>query len=165
MNYHKLLGLCLSVIFVCANSFAQNPRGIPYKQPGITPKETDYNKPKLFTSLPDQILLDKKILSDLFLAETGKEITLGFEDKTIPEFAGKLISVASKYENKLQSIVVRSSNFNGATLTLSSTTMADGTINYTGRIISFQHGDAFELQKKNDEYYFVKKNLYELVNE
>ncbi len=158
MNYHKLLGLGLSLIFICATSFAQ-------KQQGITPRETDYNKPKLFSTLPDKILLDTKNINTLFSEETGKEINLGFADKALPGFAGKLISVASKYENKLQSIVVRSSNFNGATLTLSSTTLADGTTNYTGRIISFQHGDAYELQKKGEEYYFIKKNLYELVNE
>jgi hypothetical protein len=159
MNYRKLLGLALSVIFFVASSSAQDNKT-------LVPRETDYNKPKLFSTLPDNIKLNIDSLGNIFSSPTGKQVNLGFGDKILPTtFAGKVISVASKYENKIQSIVVRSSNFNGATLTLSSTTMADGTIKYTGRIISFEHGDAYELQKKGDQYMFVKRNLYELVNE
>jgi hypothetical protein len=73
--------------------------------------------------------------------------------------------MSSKYNNTLRSVVVRSTNFNGATLTLSSSTTTDGAATYTGRIISFQHGDLFVLQKENEEYYLVKKKYHELINE
>jgi len=65
----------------------------------------------------------------------------------------------------MRSVVVRLSDFKGATLTLSSFTHPDGTVTYSGRIISFQHADLFELQYQNEQYFLIKKNYYELVNE
>jgi hypothetical protein len=61
--------------------------------------------------------------------------------------------------------VIRSGNFNGATLTLSSSAQPDGAVKFTGRIISFKHGDAYELQNQNDQYILIKRNYYELINE
>ena len=158
MNYRKLLGLGLSVTMFCATASAQDQKSATYREP-------DYNKPKLFTSLPEKIALNTDSIGTLFASATGKVININLGDKSLPGFEGKVVSVASKYDNQIQSIVVRSSNFNGATMTLSSTTMADGTTSYSGRIISFQHGDAYELQKKDDKYVFMKRSLYELMNE
>jgi hypothetical protein len=74
-------------------------------------------------------------------------------------------SVAAQFENNLLSIVIRSTNFPGAALSFSKITKEDGTISYAGRIISFQHGDAYEINQENGQYYFVKKGFYDLVNE
>jgi hypothetical protein len=38
-------------------------------------------------------------------------------------------------------VVIRSEVFNGARLTVSKITNPDGSIRYSGRIISFKHGD------------------------
>jgi hypothetical protein len=65
----------------------------------------------------------------------------------------------------LQSVVVRSTNFPGAALSFSRITKEDGTFSYVGRIISFQHGDAYEISLENGQYFFVKKGFYDLVNE
>ena len=43
--------------------------------------------------------------------------------------------------------------------------MADGSVRYSGRIISFQHADAYEINLENNQYVFVKKGFYDLVNE
>jgi hypothetical protein len=61
--------------------------------------------------------------------------------------------------------VIRSGNFNGATLTLSSSAQTNGAVRFTGRIISFQHGDVYELQNQNNQYILIKKNFYDLINE
>jgi hypothetical protein len=74
-------------------------------------------------------------------------------------------SVANKFENTLQSVVIRSTNFPGAALSFSKLTKEDGTISYVGRIISFQHGDAYEITMENGQYFFIKKGFYDLVNE
>jgi hypothetical protein len=73
--------------------------------------------------------------------------------------------VSKADENNIHSVVIRSRNFNGATLTLSSSAQPNGTVKFTGRIISFQHGDLYELQNQNNQYILIKKNFYDLINE
>jgi hypothetical protein len=158
MNYLKIPGLSLLFILLCAIVNAQDK--IPLNEP-------DNNKPKLFTHLPDQIPVTINELKSFISgnAETGKQVQLNSSDNKIPGFSGKIVSHASKYQNRMNSVVVRLNDFNEATLTLSSSTQPDGTVLYTGRIISFKSGDLYELQKKDDQYFLTKKNYYELVNE
>jgi hypothetical protein len=80
-------------------------------------------------------------------------------------FTGKVVSAVSKYQNSIVSIVVRSTNFAGASLTISKITNEDGTITYRGRIISRQHGDLYELKQVNNNYVLIKRKYYDLVNE
>lgn len=158
MKHLKLSGLCLLFMFFCAVVSSQDR--VPINEP-------DYNKPQLFKDLPDQIPVDMNELKSLITGntETGRDVQLDLAGSKLSSFKGKVVSSASKYDNKMQSVVIRSSNFNGATLTLSSSTQPDGTVKYTGRIISFQHGDLYELEKQNDKYILVKKNYYDLINE
>lgn len=158
MNYLKLYGFSLSFFFCCAISFAQDR---------VVLKEPDHSKPTLFKSFPDKIPVEINELTNLFsnTAAKGKEANTSFLDKKLPGFNGKIISATSKYNNTLRSVVVKSTQFNGATLTFSSSTTTDGTVRYSGRIVSFQHDDVFVLQKQNDQYFLVKKKFNELVNE
>jgi|SRR5688572_8516410 len=158
MTNLKTLGLCLVCFCVCTIAVAQTKAPV---------NEPDVNKPKLFTSLPDQITFDVSELKTLLTtpSETGKEITVNSADKKMPSLNGKVISSGSKYENTIQTINIRLTSFNNAMLTLSSFTQPDGTVSYTGRIISFAHSDAYELQKKGEQYILVKKNFNEIVNE
>lgn len=156
MKNLQLPGLVLSLFFYCAIASAQ--KNIPINEP-------DKNKPKLFTDLPDRIPVDISNLENLMNVETGKDVSLKLAVKNFQAFNGKVISVAHKYNNNINSVVIRSGDFNGASLTLSSSTTADGTVKFTGRIISFGHGDIYELQKENDQYILIKKNFYALINE
>jgi hypothetical protein len=142
----------------CATGFAQNRAAI---------NEPDYNKPALFANFPDKIPVTIDELKSLFSndAARGKDAAISFADRKLPGFNGKLVSIASKYNNSIRSVVIRSTHFNGATLTLSSSTTTDGAASYTGRIISFQHGDLFVLQKENEQYFLIKKKFHELINE
>ncbi|MFI5132116.1 MAG: hypothetical protein ACHQFX_19080 [Chitinophagales bacterium] len=149
-----LPGLCLLLLFTCASTSAQNK---------ITVNEPDQNKPKLFTNLPDKIPVNINELKNLVIAENGKMVSLKLGQNSMSSFNGQVISRAD--DNTIHSVVIRSANFNGATLTLSSSAQPNGTVKFTGRIISFQHGDAYVLQNQNDQYILIKKNFYDIMNE
>lgn len=129
--------------------------------------EPDLSKPRLFTQLPDKIEIELDDLQQLFRLEekTGKSIEFRFRSKNAAPFAGKIVSATTRKNQSGKSILVQPSMFNGATFSLSSSTTPDGTVRYTGRIISFKHGDAYELQEEEGRYYLIKKSFYELVNE
>ena len=155
MKYLQLSGLCLLLSAVCAiTSSAQNI--IPVNEP-------DKNKPELFTNLPDKIPVDIITLQNLLGSKTGKDISLQLGQNTAGSFDGKVVSKAD--ENSFQSVVIRSGNFNGATLTLSSSAQPSGAVKFTGRIISFKHADLYVLENQNDQYILIKKNFYDLINE
>jgi hypothetical protein len=156
MKNLKFLGLCLFCFCACARVSAQ-----------LSAKDRDLNKPRLFSTLPDRIPIAIEEIKTLFAgkSETGREIRLEFTDRKLPGLNGRVVSSVSKYDDRIKTIIIRSSNFSGATLTLSSSTQPDGTVNYTGRIISFQHGDLLELEKQNEQYILVKKNFHDLISD
>ncbi len=157
MIYLKWCSFWLAFNFLFTYSFAQQVEGLNLHAPG---------KPALFANLPDKIQFDITGLQELFSnVAAAKEINAGFIEKNIPGFNGKIISATSKYNNTLHSVVVSSTRFNGATLTLSSTTTTDGTVRYSGRIVSFNHDDLYVLQKDEQQYFLIKKKFRELVNE
>ncbi len=145
--------LCLSLMCICINTSAQTP---PVKEP-------DTNRPSLFQQLPQQMNCRIVDLESLLSYSVGGQVNIQIADNL--QFQGIISSVATKYENRVKSVVVRSSNFQGAALTFSKITKEDGSTNFTGRIISFQHADAYEIVFANGQYSFVKKGFYDLVND
>jgi len=145
--------ICLSLFVICQQSNAQTP---PLREP-------DMNRPSLFQNLPNKISCRINDLSALLESETGKLVSFSFVNNL--NFQGVVSSVASKSDNTLNSVVIRSTNFPSAALSFSRIKKEDGTFSYVGRIISFQHGDAYEISLENGQYYFVKKGFYDLVNE
>jgi hypothetical protein len=128
--------------------------------------EPNYNKPRLFDNLPEVIPVSIENLNGLVNTKTGTLIstTLSSDAKTAP-FEGNVVSSVSKYENKVQTVVIKSTNYNGATLYISKVITDDGTIKYNGRLMSFQHGDLYVLQQKDAGFALVKKNYYDVINE
>ncbi len=150
-----VLCTCMILLSVCA--IAQDQK-IPINEP-------DMNKPHLFDNLPDRIAFNPANFTGLLNKQTGAVISTSLSsDATLP-FEGRLAAVVSKENGKLQSIVVQSSNFQGASLSITKILQPDGSYRYTGRLISFRHGDLFVLQQNNGQYELVKKNYYDLVNE
>lgn len=145
--------ICLSVFFVCIKTSAQTP---PVREP-------DMNRPSLFQNLPEKISCRINDLTAFLESEIGKSISFSFTNSL--NFQGVVSSVASKFDNTLQSVVIRSTNFPGAALSFSKIIKEDGSVYYVGRILSFQHGDAYEISQENGQYFFVKKGFYDLVNE
>lgn len=149
--------LCVCITLYSLSSFAQEQK-IPINEP-------DYNKPKLFSNLPDKIPVSVEKINEIITSPVGR--TSGFRLSEISDFQfdGEVVSTASKYGNSIQSVVIRSGTYEGARLTISKITNVDGSISYTGRIISFKHGDLYELQNQNGQLILVKRNFYDLVNE
>ena len=145
--------ICLLLFFICQQTNAQTP---PVREP-------DMNRPLLFQNLPSKISCRINDLSALLESGTGKQVSFLLVDNL--KFQGVVSSVASKSDNTLNSVVIRSTNFPGAALSFSKIKKEDGTFSYVGLIISFQHGDAYEINLENGQYYFVKKGFYDLVNE
>lgn len=155
MRNLQLPGFCLSLLLFCAIASAQEK--IPVNEP-------DLRKPKLFSSLPDKIPVHILDLQSLVNTETGKEVSLTLENNTSTVFSGRVVSATRKYNN-ISSVVIRSGNFNGATFTLSSSIHPNGTVKFTGRIISLKSGDLYELQNIDSQYMLVKKNYHDLIAE
>lgn len=149
--------LCLGMVLFSLCSVAQN-QTVPINEP-------DYNKPRLFDNLPEQIPVNITIINNLLGSRVGNDVDMVISDGSTFRFIGKVVSAVSKYQNSIVSIVVRSTNFAGASLTISKITNEDGSTSYRGRIISRQHGDLYELKQVNDNYVLIKRKYYDLVNE
>jgi hypothetical protein len=147
--------LCTCITACSVSSFAQTAAA-PLNEPNA-------NKPLLFANLPQQVNVDADVFSLLLNTTVGATINIPIS--VVFRFQGQVVSNVNKYGNTLHSVVVRSTNYNGASLTLAKYTAENGSITYTGRIISMAHGDLFELQYQNGQYSFVKKKFYELLNE
>ncbi len=151
--------LCACIALTSLGAFAQGTTDpVPVNEP-------DYNKPKLFANLPDQVQLNTDDLASLFSNPVGSPAGIRLSDDARLRFEGVVVSSGSKYNNSIVSVVIRSSNFSGANLTISRVTLDDGATVYRGRILSLHNGDLYELQQREGRYYFVKRNFYDLVNE
>jgi hypothetical protein len=140
-------------MFTCIFSNAQKP---PVKEP-------DTERPSLFKQLPQQSNCRINDLQTLLNNSIGTQVNIQIAENL--QFQGTVISVADKYDNTVKSVVVRSSNFPGAALTFSKIKKEDGSFYFTGRIISYQHADAYEIVLANGQYTFVKKGFYDMVND
>jgi hypothetical protein len=150
-----VLGLCCFCSVLCSS--AQTGRSstkVPLNEP-------DYNKPKLFADLPDRVDFDPKSFSNLFALQVGQSADVPISSDF--NFSGQVVS-RSDDPNSV-SVVIRSTNRVGARLVFTKVTNADNTVKYIGRIISLQHGDSYEIVSENNQYYFKKKGLYDLISE
>jgi|SRR5688572_3442355 len=149
--------LCACLILSSFIAVAQDQK-IPINEP-------DHNRPHLFDNLPARISFDPETFIGLANKQAGTVISTSLSKDASIAFEGKLASSGSAEDGRIQSIVIQSTNFPGATFSMSRVVKTDGTVSYTGRLISFKHGDLFVLQQTNGQYELVKKNFYDLVNE
>ncbi|OJW02234.1 MAG: hypothetical protein BGO52_22900 [Sphingobacteriales bacterium 44-61] len=165
MNNRQMPGIRLLYILCLFCSFSLQAQQAQEKAPL---REPNYNKPKLFNSLPASMQVDKQDLLNIFSAtstQKNQEVKLTLATGKALPFTGKMEDVYSENNGQVRTVNVQSTNFKGAMLILSSVTDTDGTVSFVGRIFSYQHGDAFELQEKNNQYFWVKKNLHEMITE
>jgi hypothetical protein len=154
----NLKPLCAAIMLLIGAVSAKSQETAPLTEP-------NYKKVKLFSSLPENIKVNINNLKELLKLNNGEATASNLGDGSEFAFNGQVVSTASKYNNTIKSVVVRSSNFTGANLTFTQVTDEDGNIRFIGRIISFEHGDVFELKETNGQYEFVKKKFHDLVNE
>jgi hypothetical protein len=152
MKKLKAFALCVLLSIACIRSSAQT--NIPINEP-------DYNKPKIFSDLPQQMVLQTAEADQLFNLKAG--------DATKTQLTTQLFingTVISNGGSKLvRTVVMKIPARNNAILTLTRTTAPDGVFTYTGRIMSRGNGDAYEIRKENGQFIFNKINLYDLINE
>jgi len=128
--------------------------------------EPNYNKPLLFDRLPGVLPVSIENLNNLVNSKTGAGISMVFSSggQTIL-FEGTVSAASSKYEDKLQTVVIKSGNYDGATLYISKVKTDDGHIKYNGRLMGLEFGDLYVLRQKDGAFELVKKGFYDLVNE
>jgi len=149
--------LCTCLILSSFFAVAQDQK-IPINDP-------DQNRPRLFDNLPARISFDPASFMGLLNKQAGTAISTSLSKDAMISFEGNLVSSGSQEAGRIESIVIKSTNYIGATFSMSKVTREDGTVSYTGRLLSFKHGDLFVLQQTNGQYELVKKNFYDLVNE
>jgi hypothetical protein len=153
----KLTASAIGVMLLASSLFAgAQEQKLPINEP-------DQNKPKLFADLPQKMTLKLSEMENMFAFNMGASVTVQATDKMI--FQGTIVSKSDANNSGLQSVVIRSTSRIGATLTFTRTTNADGSFNYIGRIMSRDHGDAYEITKENGIYIFQKINPYDLISE
>ena len=148
---------CICLSFLGFSAAAQNDQS-PFNEP-------DLNRPMLFKNLPDRIELSEDYINSLFGSTSGRSVNVTTSKTGSIPFEGVVVSTGSDLNDKLQSVIIRSTNFNGAQFTISRYTDADGNVTYNGRILSFRHGDAYVLKNESGNLVLIKKKFYSLVNE
>ena len=159
--------LIRSVICLCFCACVSSVSAQEQKQSAQEQKELvtnyDLNKPKLFKELPDRISLRMNDFDNLFSYEVGKNVNLHFTQGF--NFNGIVVSKAEDPAANVKSVVIKCFERAGATFTLSRIINENNTITYRGRIMSFKHGDAYDVVVENGSYFLIKKGLYDLYDE
>ena len=156
MKNHRICMLCLCIALFSLCSSAQNPSASVNQ---------DNNNSAAFNNLPDIIPANIADLNTLLISPVGNNVRINLNSDLQFILEGQVVSISSKYENTMQSVVIRSTNFPGARLSFSKISKADGTISYTSRIINIQNGDLLELQNQNGQFVLIKKKLNDFVND
>jgi len=159
MKVLKTGALCVLLNVLALTVLAQNNSNS--HKPPIT--EPDYNKPKLFADLPQRFKFDVKAFEDLLELPEGTRVNAPLTGNL--RYNGIIVSKSDTRDVNVKSVVIKSNNRQGASLTFSRVKNTDGTFSYLCRILSFKHSDAFELTLEKGEYVLTKKHLYDLYNE
>lgn len=159
MKNISTLMLCICITCTSLTAFSQNNQDVPPLN------EPDYNKPMLFASYPERIPVDLASLNSLFGVSLGSSVDVNVAEGSTFRLTGEVVSNVSKYDNRIKSVVIRSTNFPGARLCINRITGEDGSISYTGRLLSKDYGDVYELQNNNNHFVLVKRGYYDIVTE
>jgi hypothetical protein len=153
MKTLKTSAVCTLLTLCFLSSFGQK---IPINEP-------DYNKPTLFHDLPVKFNLDLPMYDRILDLSVGKHVALPLAGTAA--FQGVIVSKSNPGEKGYKSIVVRSTNREGAILSFTRINEKFGNHKYTGRIISRNNSDALEIESENGKYVMKKMHYYDLINE
>ena len=153
MKILKTSAVCVLLTLCFMSSSAQE---IPLNEP-------DYNKPKLFSDLPDRFLVNIAAFESMLNVSVGKSIAAPVEGSVTMN--GIVVSKSDHNDPYVTSILVRLTNKAGATLTFTRVRQEDNSFSYIGRILSRNNSDAYEIVYDKGQYYFEKRHYYDLVNE
>jgi hypothetical protein len=125
-------------------------------------REPDMSKPLLFAAQPNAAPINPDRLDYLLELPVGD--TLSFWLTPALRLQGVVLSHADGQDKGLKSVVIRSSNLGGAIFNLSRR-QTGAVAEYNGRLLSHDHGDAFEIVCEGGKYRLEKRRLYDLLSE
>lgn len=154
MKILKTGAICVLTCLCYVHTAAQQPTLV---------NESVYNKPKIFADLPSKLQLNHQMLEGLLNLEVGSKINFPLGQGY--HFHGVVVSKSDATDTQTRTVVVRASNRQGVTFTFTRNTNTDGTYAYLGRMMSFKHGDAFEIIEEKGELVLVKKEAHSLIED
>ena len=125
--------------------------------------EPNYNKPKVFTDLPEKQPIQISAVESLLNLSVGASVNTTIANGLV--LNGTVISKSNPADASVKSVVVKTTSRQQATLTFSRITKQDGSISYIGRMVSKEAGDALEIAKEGTNYVIRKKGYYDMINE
>ena len=152
MKYLSLLGMAMCCLLYNV-SMAQSK--LPIRQ--VLP-----NKATLFKRLPEKFTTSKLYVDKLFSGANTGAIKMPLTNNNY--FEGVILEKVMKNPH-VESMNIKSSNYDGAMLTISKITHDDKSVSYVGRIISIKYGDAYLLTFENDTFHFTKDIQSQLLVE
>jgi hypothetical protein len=130
-------------------------------QSNIPLNEPDYNKPKIFSDLPQQMILKVSEANQLFGFGEGDIVEVQVTAEYL--LKGQVVTIGG--DKSARTVIIRIPGRNNAIFTFTRNSSADGVISYVGRIMSRSNGDAYEIKRENGQFIFNKINLYDLISE
>ncbi|MDQ3683517.1 MAG: hypothetical protein M3352_10685 [Bacteroidota bacterium] len=153
MKKIKSATICLLLSICCIGAVAQ-----------IHPStKADYEKPAMFSDLPEKLNLNIPSLEAMLDLSAGQSIQVPLGRSFI--LKGVIISKSDANDLNVKSVVIKSNNRKGATLTFTRSRKEDGSFSYLGRMLSYNHNDAYEIIFENGQYFLTKKKLLDIINE
>ena len=117
----------------------------------------------VFNHFPDTIQLTDHVLTALFEYSQDKSVDIELAKNQSLAIEGTVVAKSSKYGNQVNSITIQTSD--NRILLLTHTILPDGTVKYSGMLMKKLSADILLLYNIGDQYYFIKKEWNELVNE
>lgn len=125
-------------------------------------KDATPRKPELFHDLPQQLDVPLQTVAPLLQKEVGENVSVLL--KTGFLFRAVVVSKSAAAEKRYQTIVLKGTD-RPASMMVTAAHAADGTVHYSGRILSLNHRDAFEITEASGRLVLEKKDLADLVTE
>jgi len=117
-------------------------------------------------SFPENIPYHTKIEVSSDALEKLFHVSGSFTMQLAPSFTltGSIQNRTVK-ENSVSTILIKTENLQGATLSLSRSLKSDGSVQYTGHLLKLHDADGMLLIEKDNHYYFIRTEQRFLVSE
>lgn len=118
--------------------------------------------PHLFDAYSNSISCNSAELERIFSIAEGTQVQLALGTNFL--FKGSVLNSIQRFP-KLKSVLIKSSNFDAAMLSISKRVNADNSITYIGRILSETYADGYELVKQESNYILNKIKQKEILQD
>lgn len=112
------------------------------------------SKKSLFTNYPASINCKAKVFEKALDSKEGQHISLKVSAQFT--FSGNVVSNVYKY-GKMQTVVIRSDEFDGALLLISKQHLPNNQYSITGRLMSPRASDGYQIKEDDKGEYVFKK--------